>query len=65
MTTQEAFASLIAKRAVHNDLGISSDIVRNWRRSLKEGKLTEDFMAQQLRRSGYTIAIERQWEGPK
>lgn len=59
--TEELFNEVINTRAIHQDLGISSDNVRSLRRYHKEGKVTLDKMHEILKLAGYQIVQETKW----
>lgn len=62
LTTLDAFEKLISQRNIHEELGVSSHIIRNYRYSLKNNKpVNQDKIEELLRKAGYEIVQERKW----
>lgn len=63
MTTREAFLKLISQRAIHQELGVESSHIRNYRNMIKDqGKYPSlEKMMELLEKGGYSIKQETQW----
>lgn len=62
-TTIEIFKKIISKRNAHEELGVTSALVRRYRYKLKnELPVSEESIADILSNAGYTIVQERKWK---
>ncbi len=65
MTTEQSFAEMIHIRGIHKDLGISSDLVRNYRAHLKKGRnIKLETKTDLLEKAGYDLVQKPKWARP-
>jgi hypothetical protein len=64
MTTKQAFDKLIFERNVHKKLDMTSSQIRNYRFEIRnKGKYpSTDLMIELLKRAGFKVLREMEWE---